>query len=336
MIRPYVLVAAGALALIACTPRVKQAPEASTPAAATPAAATPAPVAAATPTAVAPASPTTAPTPTAPVAAAPSLLAPLVGVEARRAEVRAILAELIALLPPAKAAKVKTIPLVFDPDANEINAFAGCEKGMPYLAATEGFLLAVDAIAQTRATDERFGTKTYETYASTVAKRLENPKGGGPGLPAGSIPAAHVNDPQRLSRAREIFDDIVAFAFGHELAHHHLGHTGCANGQAGAAGPNPAVIGQIVTTVIPGLNQPTEIAADTAGCFNVLDAGRARRPLYAWSEQGGLWLFDFFGRLEGNAPLLAAVGFLRTHPDSRLRAPIVRAAANAWRAEQPK
>ena len=96
------------------------------------------------------------------------------------------------------------------------------------------------------------------------------------------------------------------------------------------------MLGQIVTTVIPGLNQPTEIAADTAGCYNTLDAGRARKPRYGWSEQGGLWLFDFFGKLEGSSPLLTAVGFLRTHPDSRLRAPIVKAAANAWRAEQPK
>jgi hypothetical protein len=319
-----------ALALVSCTPRVKQQP-----AAATAVAPTAPPVATAAPTATVAPTPSAAPPATATVAAPPALLAPLVGIEARRAEVRAIVAELIAQLPAAKAAKMKVIPLVFDPDGSEINAFAGCEKGAPYLAATEGFLLAVDAIAQTRATDERFGTKTYEAYASTVAKRLENPKGGGPGLPAGSIPVAYANDPQRLSRAREIFDDIVAFAFGHELAHHHLGHTGCANGQV-SAGPNPAVIGHLVTMVIPGLNQPTEIAADTAGCFNTLDAGRARRPLYAWSEQGGLWLFDFFGRLEANAPLLTAVGFLRTHPDSRLRAPIVKAAANAWRAEQPK
>ncbi|MGZ3424149.1 MAG: M48 family metalloprotease [Polyangiales bacterium] len=306
------LPAAAALAFFACTPR--HAPYASTPAAAV------------TPSA------TTAPSTA--QAAPPSLLPPLVGAEARRAEVRSIIAELVAQLSPTAAAKVKGIPLAFDNDANEINAFAGCENGAPYLAVTEGFLLAVDAIAQTLATDELFGSKTYDAYASSVGKRLED-KGGDPSLPPGTIPAAQESDPRRLSRAREIFDDVVAFALGHELAHHHLGHTGCANGQA-STGPNPAMIGQLVTTVIPGLNQPTEVAADTAGCFNTLDTGRARRPRYAWSEQGGLWLFDFFGRLEARTPLLTAVGFLSTHPDSRLRGPIVKAAADAWRAQQPK
>jgi hypothetical protein len=255
----------------------------------------------------------------------------LIGADARRDEVRSIIAELVAALSPAAQAKVQSIPLVFDADANEINAFAGCENGAPYLAVTEGFLLAVDAVSQTRATDELFGTKTYDAYSSNVATRLEDPKAS-PALPEGTIPAAQLNDPRRQSRAREIFDDVTAFALGHELAHHHLGHTGCANGQPAG----PAIIGQIVTTVVPGLNQPTEVAADTAGCFNVLDAGRARRPRYVWSEQGGLMLFDFFGRLEARTPLLTAVGFLSTHPDSRLRGPIVKAAADAWRSQHPE
>jgi hypothetical protein len=228
---------------------------------------------------------------------------------------------------------VETIPLVFDPDAKDINAFAGCEKGLPYMAATEGFLLAVDAIAQTRATDEIFKTATYEAYASTVAARLA--KNGGPELPDGSIPAAQLADPKRQSRAREIYGDIVAFAFGHELAHHYLGHTGCANGQPAGPGPNPAVVGHLVTTVIPILNQPIEIQADTSGTRNTLSAGRARRPNYEWSEQGGLWLFEYFSRLEANAPMIAKVAFLRTHPDSALRIPFTNAAAKQWRSENP-
>lgn len=333
MIRTVALVVSLLACTQACTPRTKPAPVAATPAPTTTAtpSATTGPTAA--PTSTATSTPTTAPpAPSATVEAPRPLLPPLVGAEARRAEVRAVLAELVAQLTPAQSAKVKTIPLVFDTDPNEINAFAGCQKGAPYLAATEGFLLAVDAIAQTRATDELFGSKTYDAYTATIPARLA--KKGSPALPAGSIPAAQESDPKRLSRAREIFDDVVAFAFGHELAHHYLGHTGCAQGQTASPGPNPAVLGQIATTVVPWLNQPTEIAADTAGCFNTLNAGKARRPAYAWSEQGGLWLFDFFGRLESNAPLLVVVGFLSTHPDSRLRAPIIKAAASAWRAEQ--
>ncbi len=322
--------AALALSLLACTPRTKPVPMAATPSPAPTTTTTAAPTSTPSPSPTT----TTPPAPTATAEAPRPLLSPLVGAEARRAEVRAVLAELVAQLTPAQSAKVKTIPLVFDTDPNEVNAFAGCQKGAPYLAATEGFLLAVDAVAQTRATDELFGSKTYDAYTAAVPARLAKKTGGGPALPAGSIPAAQADDPRRLSRAREIFDDVVAFAFGHELAHHYLGHTGCAQGQAATPGPNPAVLGQLATTVVPWLNQPTEIAADTAGCFNTLNAGKARRPAYAWSEQGGLWLFDFFGRLESNAPLLVMVGFLSTHPDSRLRAPIIKAAASAWRAEQ--
>lgn len=311
---PRVL-AVALLGLFACQPR--HAPNAVAPTAAAPTA----------PGTIAPVAPSAAA-----VAAGPRPLLPaLVGPEARREEVRSIIAELVAALSPAAKAKVQSIPLVFDADANEINAFAGCDNGAPYLAVTEGFLLAVDAVAQTRATDELFGSKTYDAYSANVAARLEDPKAS-PALPDGSIPAAQMNDPRRLSRAREIFDDVTAFALGHELAHHHLGHTGCANGQPAG----PAILGQIVTTVIPGLNQPTEVAADTAGCFNVLDAGRARKPRYVWSEQGGLMLFDFFGRLEARTPLLTAVGFLSTHPDSRLRGPIVKAAADAWRNQHPE
>ncbi len=335
MVRTHALWIVATLSLVACTPRTKRGPVASTAAAPSTATSPTTPATATTASSATPAGAWPTAAPTASQAATKPLLAPLVGVDARRAEVRAVLLELVAQLSPTQAAKVSTIPLRFDPDANDVNAFAGCEKGAPYLAATEGFLLAIDAIAQTRATDELFGTKTYDTYAKDVAKRIDKPGGGGPGLPAGSIPSQYVDNAQRQSRAREIFGDVVAFAFGHELAHHYLGHTGCATGQATGSGPNPAVVGLVVTTIIPGLNQPTEIAADTAGCFNTLDAGKARRPNHAWSEQGGLWLFEFFGHLEGSS-LLSSVGFLRTHPDSRLRGPIIKAAANAWRAEQPK
>ncbi len=245
-----------------------------------------------------------------------------------------MLAELVGALGGNELTKVKNIPLVFDKDESEINAFAGCEKGAPYMATTEGFNLAMDAVANTKATDELFGTKTYEAYAATLPERLSK-KGGVPSLLPGTIPAKYVNDLKRQSRARELFDDLVAFTLGHELAHHYLGHTGCANGQPQTAGPNPAVLGHLLTNIVPVLNQPVELAADSSGTRNVLTAGRARRPKFVWSEAGGYLLFDFFGRLEANAPMLAKVAFLRTHPESKVRIPFVQAAAKKWRSENP-
>ena len=266
-----------------------------------------------------------------------ALLFPLNGPAAWQAEVRTILAELISNLSPQNQAKVRGIPLVIDPDPNEVNAFAGCdEQGAPFLAGTEGLLEAVDAIAQTRATDELFGTQTYEAYSNVTMPRLLQPKGS-PALTPGIIPPQFLNNPQRLSHAHEIFDDIIAFTFGHELGHHYLNHTGCANGQAMNGGPNLAVLNQIATRIAPGLNQANEWAADNAGCINTLDTGAARRPNYRWSEKGGLQLMDFFARLERAAGISVfnPIGFLRTHPNPQLRIPPVQFAARTWYFQHP-
>jgi hypothetical protein len=163
-------------------------------------------------------------------------------------------------------------------------------------------------------------------------------KGGTAALPGGIIPAQYWSDARRFSRAHEIFDEIVGFTFGHELGHHWLGHTGCANGQPAGNGPSPARIGQLFIQILPGLNQPNEAAADTVGVTNLLDAGRARRAVaYGWTEAGGLMLLDFFGRIDRAAGVtpLSPVGFIRTHPNSAIRIPIVQTAASTWRLQHP-
>lgn len=268
------------------------------------------------------------------------LLAPLIGVAAQQQEVRNILAELINALSPQNQALVRGIPLTFDPTI-EVNAFAGCdEQGTPFLAATTGILEAVDAISQTKATDELFGTQTYEAYCNAVLPQLVKSDKARAALPSGIIPANLGPDPRRWSRAREIFDDVIAFTFGHELAHHYLGHTGCAKGQAMGSGPDPARLGRLLS-VVPIFNQAGEAASDSAGCINALDAGRARRPQYEWSDTGGVLLLDYFARIEraggGGGPLslLNPVQFLRSHPNPLARIPIVQAVAQNWRARNP-
>jgi hypothetical protein len=163
------------------------------------------------------------------------LLPQLFGAQAWQAEVRAVLNELVANLPPDKRELVQGIPLIFDPNPNVINAFAGCdEKGQPFIAGTEGLLEAIDAVAQTTANDDLYATHTYDQYSSTVMPRLVQASTSSPALPVGIIPFNTVLDPRRISHSRELFDNIVAFTFGHELAHHYPVTPGALTGRGGA------------------------------------------------------------------------------------------------------
>ena len=267
------------------------------------------------------------------------LLGPLVGSAAWQAEARAVVKELVANLAPQNQIKVASVPLVFDPNPNDVNAFASCDdSGAPFVAGTEGLLEAMDAIAQTKATDELYGTRTYDAYASAIAPRLVSAQGGSAMLPAGIIPAQYWLDPRRISRAHEMFDEIVAFTFGHELAHHYLGHTGCANGQAAGLGPALVQIEQMAlqVPVLAWINQPNEAFADTNGCLDTLDTGRARATqAYRWTEEGGLWLLDFFGRLDTASGANPLLGFLRTHPNPGGRVFGVQVTASAWHLQHP-
>jgi hypothetical protein len=254
-----------------------------------------------------------------------------------QAETRAVLAELVANLSPDKQQLVSGIPLQFDQDPTDINAFAGCDdQGQPFIAGTEGILEAIDGISQTKATDELFGTRTYDAYTAAVMPAVVSPQGGAATLPAGIVPAQLWNDPRRISRAHEMFDETVGFTFGHELAHHYLGHTGCAHGQPAGIPPILSDLNRIVTSSVQYFNQWNEAAADNAGVWNLLDAGRARSATaYRWNEEGGLWLFDFFARMNGASGFTGPKSYLTTHPNPLLRMPTLQADAAAWRLTHP-
>jgi hypothetical protein len=282
------------------------------------------------------------PPPPPPPPAQRPMLAPLVGTAAWQNELRSILGELLNTLSAQNQSLVRGIPLVFDP-TTEVNAYAGCDdQGQPFLAATQGILEAADAIAQTKATDELFGTQTYDAYTNAVLPQMAQSSSARAALPSGIIPQNLGPDLRRWSRAHEMFDEILAFTFGHELSHHYLGHTGCAKGQGGGSGPDPALLGRLVLRV-PAFNQFAEAAADSAGCYNALDTGRARRGQgqYAWNEEGGVFLLDYFGRLEraagvgGLQSLLSPNNFLRTHPNPTIRLPAFQAVARTWHAQHP-
>ena len=126
-------------------------------------------------------------------------LPPLLGAPAIQAEVRLVLDELIRNLSADYQKRVAGIPLKFETDPNELNAYAGCdEQGASYMAATQGMLDAIDGMAQTKATDELFGTQTYDAYTAAVIPNVIAPKGGSAALPLTIIPLQYAADPRRL------------------------------------------------------------------------------------------------------------------------------------------
>jgi hypothetical protein len=96
-----------------------------------------------------------------------------------------------------------------------------------------------------------------------------------------------------------------------------------------------------IASRIPWINQFNESAADSAGILDVLDAGRARRPQYEWSEYGAVTLLDYFARLEkaagGGGPLslLNPLAVLQDHPNPLIRIPIVQTFAQNWHRQHP-
>lgn len=245
-------------------------------------------------------------------------------------EAAEILRQLVAALPADKKAKVDGIPLAVDNTSGEVNAFAGCDNGASFMAITSPLMKAMAHIAEAKAADELFGTKRVDTYTRMTADALAAGQQV-PNPPAGFYGPTEGLDPRKLARQRDIFDEEVAFVLGHELGHHYLGHTGCANG-AKRGGVDPAVIGRIATNIVPGFNQPNEISSDVGGTNNLLDAGKARAASGAqWSEGGALLVLNFFGTMQALKPSVIATGFLRSHPPPQLRTPIVQDTANRWR-----
>jgi hypothetical protein len=288
----------------------------------------------------APAPPQPAPAPPQPAPAPATnrpLLVPLVGTVMWQAEVRAVVVELENNLSDEQRRLVTGIPLVFDPTPTDINAFAGCDdSGAPFVTGTEGLLEAIDAIAQTRATDEMFHTQTYDAYTRAVLPQLTSSQTATAALPLNVIPAQYLADVRRLSRAHEMFDEIAAFTFGHELAHHYRGHTGCAHGQPAGIPPQWSTARRIASSAVPWINQFNENEADQYGTYDVLATGRARRQTgLAWTEEGGLWLFDFFARLDGASGNTGALSYLRSHPNPALRIPALQADAALWHWQHP-
>jgi hypothetical protein len=242
-----------------------------------------------------------------------------------------VIVELINALPQNYKVRVQDVPLNADPTAGEINAFAACDdQGKPLMAISDGLLQIEANVAAFRATDEIFHTRKLDGYLRMVSANYK-PHQPIPRPAPGFVDPAQAADGRKIARQHLLMDEQLAFVLGHELAHHYLGHTGCADGRGGSRASANDVIK--VATRLAGhtfLNQGLETAADTAGTNNLLTAG-SRHQGAKWSEEGAMLTLEFFSYME-SSPEAVAMSFLSTHAHPTLRRPWVQQAANQWRA----
>src|SRR5262249_41748694 len=139
--------------------------------------------------------------------------------------------------------------------------------------------------------------------------------------PAGLVDPVQHADYRKVVRQHQLFEEQLAFVLGHELAHHHLGHTGRANGPSGHRSGTRGDLGRLISRVLPLANQPNEVAADVAGINTLLTAG-SRRQTFRWTEEGALLTLQFFSRLDQLTPQSIVFGFGSSHPNPALRVPV--------------
>jgi hypothetical protein len=272
----------------------------------------------------APSSGTGAPPPAVPsLGTADALPIQMVDMGWMRQRAQLVLSELVAALPAQKRSMVQGIPLYADPTVGEVNAFAACdERGAALMAITDSLLEVMAYSARTRATDEIFGTRLFDGYVEIVAQNYS------PGSPLPRPSAAFFDpsrdvDPRKLARQVVLFDGQLAFVVGHELAHHHLAHTGCAAGGAGG-------LGRILSRAVPIFSQGAEAGSDIEGTYNLLAAG-SRRSANAYNEDGATLSLAFFAGLDKLTPTKILFAFENSHPHPSIRLPLVKQAAATWR-----
>ena len=237
---------------------------------------------------------------------------------ALRSQAERVLVELVAALPPEQRARVAHIALVSDNALGDVNAYATCDEGGPFIAISDGMLMVNAHLAMTTATDEFFETRLEPSYLEWLEGHSIAPP------PVAFYAAAYQTDRRKVQRQHEIFDEQVAFVLAHELAHHYLGHLAC-NTDGGMV----EEIGQIASDVVPLFNQTTELAADIAGVKNVLATGHSRRG-YVWTEDGALLVMAAFSHRRPTSATDVLFGFERSHPMPIIRVPIITSTAELW------
>jgi hypothetical protein len=236
-----------------------------------------------------------------------------------------VVSELIANLDATTQGRVRNIPIVYDPNASEVNAYASCaQSGKSAVTVTNGLELLAAHLAEAQAVDDLYGSRRVDDYIRLVVQyQQQGQMVVAP--PVGFYSPAQLADPRKQSREQQIFDEEIAFVLGHELAHHYLNHLPCTS----ILPLDASEIGQVVTGVVPMFNQPYEAAADVGGINNVLRTG-AQRAGYHFTEGGALLTMRFFAGLDQSSPI-DIFTFERTHPPPSVREPVIRTAAQVFR-----
>jgi len=237
-----------------------------------------------------------------------------------------VIAELIGNLDGTTQGRVRSIPIVFDANPAEVNAYASCTRsGKAAVTLTHGLELVVAHLAEAQAVDELYNTRRVDAYIALVASQQRSGQVVvAPGL--GFYTPTQLADPRKQSREQQLFDETIGFVAAHELAHHYLNHLPCTS----VLPLDAAEIGQVITTAVPMFNQPNEAAADVAAINNVLRTG-AQRSGYRFTELGALLTMRFFAGLDRSSPV-DIFSFERSHPPPSVREPIIRTAAQTLRA----
>ncbi|MGC4069791.1 MAG: hypothetical protein QM784_35065 [Polyangiaceae bacterium] len=192
------------------------------------------------------------------------------------------------------------------------------------MAVTDGMLVLTAQLAQLKAVDDIFGTRKLDDYSNYVAQ-YQRPNEAILAPPAGWVTEQQRANPTKLAKQTQYFDEMIAFVFGHELAHHYLNHLPCTS----VLPLDASELGILLSDAVPAFNQPNEAAADVAGVRNLLEAGK-RRTNGTLTEAGALAQLRFFQALDSARPS-DVFSFERTHPPPSLRAPIVQTAAQTFR-----
>ncbi|MBN2192848.1 MAG: M48 family metalloprotease [Polyangiaceae bacterium] len=243
-----------------------------------------------------------------------------------RQRAEALYGELTTALNAGPRSRVTGIPLLFDDTPGDVNAFAACtDTGKSAIAITDGLLEVESQLARCAATDEIFHTNKTDEYIRLIAQRQT---AGAPIVRPGPtfFEPTQDHDAAKLARQHQLFEEETGFVLGHEMAHHYLGHLPCTAGNVTAS-----EAGAVLTSIVPAFNQVNEAAADNAGTYNLLDAGK-RRSDYHYTENGGLLTMRFFAGMDQLSPVDILFSFERTHPPAQIRAPLIQQYAGTWRA----
>jgi hypothetical protein len=264
---------------------------------------------------------------------------------AQRRQATEELERLTAKLSAANAKRLQGVYVAFDTKATDPIALAACDDDGDYaVVMSDALLRMMSCVAQAKATDEVFGTHKLEDYAAWLvldqtrrAPLIAPPSNWWDEAEARNAAKVELEH----ARMREALSGVVA----QELMHFIFGDIVC---------PNPTSAREVgdaewtreerdhALSVASKVYTPSRVlAADGTGTLLSLEAGR--------TEEGASALLSAFDRVEHGerapantdtadpprpadaGPIRSPSSYLRLHPDSDVRAEVVRAAANQWR-----